>query len=79
MKRRGRAPNVISYSSAISACEKGGQWMQALQLYDVMTDAQLEVGETPNKELGFEEQNATARELNRSVIESQMNSYKWIS
>ena len=24
-----RVPNVISYSSAISACEKGGQWVQA--------------------------------------------------
>ena len=29
MKRMRRVPNVISYSSAISACEKGGQWLQA--------------------------------------------------
>ena len=25
-------PNVISYNSAISACEKGQQWEQALSL-----------------------------------------------
>jgi pentatricopeptide repeat protein len=30
------APNVISFSAAISACEKGGQWQRALALLDEM-------------------------------------------
>ena len=33
------APNVISYSAAISACEKGGRWEQAVSLLDEMREA----------------------------------------
>jgi len=33
MKYKGVEPDVISYSAAISACEKGGQWEDALGLY----------------------------------------------
>ena len=29
-------PDVISYNSAISACEKGQQWQQALMLFSEM-------------------------------------------
>ena len=29
-------PNVVSYSAAISACEKKGEWQQALQLLEAM-------------------------------------------
>lgn len=31
-----RAPNVITYSAAISACEKGQQWERALELLEQM-------------------------------------------
>ena len=27
-------PDVISYSAAVSACERAGEWTQALQLLD---------------------------------------------
>ncbi|CAK9101579.1 unnamed protein product [Durusdinium trenchii] len=33
------APTVISYSAAISACEKGGQWQQALEFYNAAISA----------------------------------------
>ena len=36
MAARGVAPDVISYSAAISACEKGGQWERALALLEQM-------------------------------------------
>ncbi|CAK9042224.1 unnamed protein product [Durusdinium trenchii] len=29
-------PDVISYSAAISACEKGGQWQQAFKLFEAI-------------------------------------------
>eukprot|EP00613_Pedinella_sp_CCMP2098_P074076 CAMPEP_0171931790 /NCGR_PEP_ID=MMETSP0993-20121228/29757_1 /TAXON_ID=483369 /ORGANISM="non described non described, Strain CCMP2098" /LENGTH=35 /DNA_ID= /DNA_START= /DNA_END= /DNA_ORIENTATION= len=32
MQGRGVKPDVISYSSAIRACEKSGQWEQVLEL-----------------------------------------------
>ncbi len=35
-------PNVISYNSAISACEKGQQWEQALRLLLEMRSSRLE-------------------------------------
>ena len=38
MGRRGVAPNVITYSAAVSACEKGSLWRQALQLLDEMIE-----------------------------------------
>ena len=36
MQDRGVQPNVISFSAAISACEKGGQWERALELLEEM-------------------------------------------
>ena len=38
------SPEVVSYSSAISAFEKGGQWQQALELFLRMPKAKV----TPN-------------------------------
>eukprot|EP00435_Cladocopium_sp_Y103_P018947 s3611_g4.t1 len=35
------SPNVICYSAVISACEKGGQWEQALSLFQAMPKAQI--------------------------------------
>ena len=32
-------PDVISYSAAISACEKGGEWQKALKLFEAMLKA----------------------------------------
>ena len=34
-------PNVITYFAAISACEKGGEWQQALGLLAVTQTADL--------------------------------------
>jgi pentatricopeptide repeat protein len=34
--------DIFSYTSAISACEKGGQWQQALNLFVRMTLAKLQ-------------------------------------
>lgn len=45
MARRKSAPNLISFSSTISACEKGSQWLQALEIFKQMRARQLEVGE----------------------------------
>ena len=42
MMDRGIEPNVISYNSAISACEKGKQWEEALRLLQEMTDRGIE-------------------------------------
>ena len=36
MKGRGVIQNIISYSAAISACEKGGQWEKPLELLKSM-------------------------------------------
>ena len=36
MKKNNIAPDTITYSAAISACEKGGQWQEALRLLDEM-------------------------------------------
>ena len=36
MRGKGVSPDVISFSEAISACEKGGQWERALSLLDEM-------------------------------------------
>jgi len=44
MLRLGIKPDVITYSAAISACEKGGQWEKALALLQQMRG----VGITPN-------------------------------
>eukprot|EP00438_Fugacium_kawagutii_P010387 Skav220387 [mRNA] locus=scaffold639:162903:163631:- [translate_table: standard] len=33
--------DVISYNAAISACEKGGQWQQALTLFEAMPKAMI--------------------------------------
>ncbi|CAK0822633.1 unnamed protein product [Prorocentrum cordatum] len=35
-------PSIISYSAGISACEKAGQWRQALLLLGELQDARLE-------------------------------------
>jgi pentatricopeptide repeat domain-containing protein 1 len=45
MQQRGIAPNVRSYTAAIDACSKGGQWQKALKL---LTEMQLQ-GITPNE------------------------------
>ena len=36
MKGRGLQPDVITLSVAISACEKGGQWQKAMELFESM-------------------------------------------
>ena len=35
-------PNVISYNAAVSACEKGGCWQEALTLFEAMPEAQIQ-------------------------------------
>ena len=45
MTYRALTPNEISYSAAISACEKGKQWEEALRLLQQMTCRAL----TPNE------------------------------
>jgi pentatricopeptide repeat protein len=35
------APDVITFSATISACEKGGQWQRALALLDEMRAARV--------------------------------------
>ena len=44
MEARGVRPTVISYSAAISACEKGQQWERALELL-------AQIGDGPAKRL----------------------------
>ena len=39
MRRIGGTPDVISFSAAVSACEKGGQWERALSIFDQMRNA----------------------------------------
>merc|ERR1739841_325877 len=41
MREADLVPDVISYSAAISACEKGGQWQVALGLLATMQEAAL--------------------------------------
>ena len=41
MPQRALTPNVISYSAAMSACEKGGQWQRALELLEGMPQRAL--------------------------------------
>ena len=38
MRKAGMSANMISFSAAISACEKGNQWEQALTLPDNMRE-----------------------------------------
>ncbi|CAE8596114.1 unnamed protein product [Polarella glacialis] len=38
-------PNVVSYSSAISACEKGGQWQLAMELLAEMPEKRISPNE----------------------------------
>ena len=42
MQDQGLEPNVITYSAAISTCEKGSQWQQALELLAEMQAQGLE-------------------------------------
>ena len=44
MKKKGITPVVITYSAAISACEKGQQWEEALRLLGEMKKKDI----TPN-------------------------------
>ena len=39
------SPNALSYSAAISACEKGGQWQLALTLFMEMQKALSQIGQ----------------------------------
>ncbi|KAK3262832.1 hypothetical protein CYMTET_28338, partial [Cymbomonas tetramitiformis] len=41
-KKAGVEPNVITYNSLISACEKGGQWEKALEVFAGMKKAGVE-------------------------------------
>ena len=41
MRSEGIEPNVITYSAAISACEKGKKWEKALSLLEQMRDARI--------------------------------------
>ncbi|CAK0904775.1 unnamed protein product [Prorocentrum cordatum] len=41
--RRIWSPTLVSYSSGLSACEKGGQWQRALLLLREMREAKLEL------------------------------------
>ena len=34
-------PNVISYNAAISACQKRGEWQQAVSLFRAMPQARI--------------------------------------
>merc|ERR1712054_276066 len=42
MQQRRLEPDVISFSAAISACEKDGQWEKALQMLDEIQQRRLE-------------------------------------
>ena len=42
MRDHGVAPDVISFSSAISACGKNGQWERALSLFHELEASQLQ-------------------------------------
>lgn len=44
MRGRGIVPNVITYSAAISACEKAGRWQEAVRIMEDM----IAEGVTPN-------------------------------
>ena len=44
MQRKGLEPNMITYSAAISACEKGKQPDKALELLEDMQRKGLEPG-----------------------------------
>ena len=41
-RERGLELNIITYSAAISACEKGGQWERAVALLDEARERGLE-------------------------------------
>jgi pentatricopeptide repeat protein len=41
MCREKVAPDVISFSSAITSCEKGGNWQYALALFEAMRKRDL--------------------------------------
>lgn len=45
MRHRGVEPDVITYSAAILACEKGEQWERALSLLDEMQHGGIEPNE----------------------------------
>jgi len=36
VSQTGVEPNVVSYNAAISACEKAGQWLEAIGLFEGM-------------------------------------------
>merc|ERR1712070_203271 len=42
MQGRGVQPNIITWSAAISACEKGAQWERALELFEEMQQRGVE-------------------------------------
>ena len=42
MKFKGVAVTVVSYGSAIAACEKGHQWRQCLEFLDEMTERRIQ-------------------------------------
>jgi pentatricopeptide repeat domain-containing protein 1 len=42
MQQAGVSPNVITYSSAITACDRAGEWQQALHLLQCMTDVAVQ-------------------------------------
>ena len=50
MQHRQLEPDVISFSAAITACEKGEQWQQALGMLSEMQHRQLKVPEIAERE-----------------------------
>jgi pentatricopeptide repeat domain-containing protein 1 len=42
MQDREINPDVMTYNATISACEKGGQWEKALDLFREMQDREID-------------------------------------
>ena len=56
MRQKGFVPNVITYSAAISACEKGKHWEEALRLLQEMLRGSLTLGVLVGLDIHFYEE-----------------------